>query len=478
MSVARTVIRVFGARTVSSLVAFVAFVVFARKLGASSFGIFVLFQALITFLGAFVDLGIDEAVEKRISEVDRGESAADLLTTAIVVETALVVLFAVGILLARPFVNDYVGAEIALLLIPVLLFHQLGWLLLHTLRGELSVDRSALFEVIYQLTFLLVGYFLVSNGFGVKGVIYGYGIGWFVLCVVSFYALSTGLGSISVSAARSLSDFSKYNFIASVLRTSAYSWIDVLLIGVFLSQSAVAAYEAAWRVTLAVMLFAQAIGHTLFPQVSDWISREKLAEVERVVPTAITGSLLLVVPSVAGAFVLGEDILTYLFGSEYAIASTALVVLLIGKIVAAVNNVYRPVLLGLDRPDLAAWSAIVFIGLNSVLNVVLVWRFGLVGAAVATSIAFGVYTGMNKRYLGRYIDLRANMRELTAVLFASGVMAVLLWGFRRAVPIESLLHLLGFTIAGATAYALVLLVTPPFRDRFLQYLAEQSESPL
>lgn len=61
-----------------------------------------------------------------------------------------------------------------------------------------------------------------------------------------------------------------------------------------------------------------------------------------------------------------------------------------------------------NRPDLAARATIVGVALNLVLNVVLVWEFGITGAAVATMVA-SLVSGLLLHYLSikNYLDTGA-----------------------------------------------------------------------
>lgn len=473
LDLVRTVSRVFGARATAAMVMVVGYALFARSLGATAFGSFVLFLALVNVLEVFVDVGVDRAVEKRISECNRPTAPSDVLATALSMKAVFFVLIGTVLVALRAPIDSYVGTEVTDLLIAVLVVQQVGWLMLHVLKGEMAIDTAEFLDLVRQFVFVGLGLVLVYIGLGIDGVIYGYGISWTVVSVWAYAITATGFGGITTGAFHSLLAFSKYDFIASALRYSAYSWIDVLIIGLFLSQAHVAAYEIAWQIAGAVMLLSHAIAQTLFPQISDWASRDVLDEVERVIPDALTASLFFVFPAIVGATIVGYDVLMIVFGPEFTIATLALVVLLIGKIGEGMNNVYGTVLLALDRPDLVALSSVVFIALNAVLNVVLIVEFGIAGAAVATSLAFGVYTAMNWRYLSRYLTPRANVLDIGTLVAAASCMGVVVWVARSITDTGSTVALVAVISLGAVTYGVAILAVPSFRNRiFARYVAE------
>lgn len=466
MSVLKSASRVFGANSVAAVVAVVGVVLFARVLGATTFGVFVLFQGVVNVISVFVDLGIDEAVEKRISEGVDERRAGTLLTTALVVEMGVVVIIGLLLVAFTGEVNGYLGRDVVLYLPPVLLAERVGWLLIHALRGEQSVERAAFLGTARQVTFVGSGLALSLAGLGIAGAIIGYALGWTVVIAEGYRSLELEITTVGLDAGRSLYRYSKYNFVGSVLQASAYSWIDVLVIGLFLPQASVAAYEIAWRITQTVILFSEAIAHALFPKVSEWSSAESMDRIGDVVPDALTGSLLFVVPAIAGLLIVHRPLLSFVFGSGYLAASGALLVLMVGKIPEAANRVYLSVLFGLNRPDLVSRSATVFIALNVALNLSLVPQYGLVGAAVATVASYTVTTLMNRRYLSRFISPRVNGREIVSVIAASVGMGTILWLVSSTMSVRTVFDVGALIGLGVALYAGFLFLFPTFRSWF------------
>lgn len=97
--------------------------------------------------------------------------------------------------------------------------------------------------------------------------------------------------------------------------------------GIGISRAEIGAYENAWRVSLVVILFSQAVSTVLFPQFSKWDSEGALHKIESAIPRALLPSLLLVIPAFVGTTVLSKDILSILFGEEFVVAWVALIIL-------------------------------------------------------------------------------------------------------------------------------------------------------
>ncbi|MDZ7745945.1 MAG: oligosaccharide flippase family protein [Halobacteriales archaeon] len=107
--------------------------------------------------------------------------------------------------------------------------------------------------------------------------------------LVSYTVLLVGRKPSTVDAAgppgkydtfRSLYDYAKFNGIWG-LGGHVYNWMDVIVIGFFLSQAAVGAYELAWRLTTTAIMFSTVFARVLFPQLSAWQADGAIEKVTR-----------------------------------------------------------------------------------------------------------------------------------------------------------------------------------------------------
>ncbi len=155
-----------------------------------------------------------------------------------------------------------------------------------------------------------------------------------------------------------------------------------------------------WHGVELLQKFANTAGTVILPKIA---GEEKMQQGHR-----ISGQVLILVGAVgvlfAGTMVpAGKHIIVFLYKNIYAPSYTPLMWLLPGTIVMAMGKIYLFSLWGRGFPP-ATW--IVPLGtflLNTFLNVLLIPRFGIAGAAMATSFSyccFGVVIGIvYHRYL-------------------------------------------------------------------------------
>lgn len=478
MSLAKPTLKILSARIFSSILSFLAVVIFSRGLGASPLGTYYPFLALLGILMIPADFGISSATEKRISE---GTDASEYLGTAIVLKIPPLLLTSLLILIADRYVVQYLGADLTLVLIATLFTRQAANLSLAVLRGELHVGKTAVIEVLRPLGWLIAGYTLYLEGYGVHSLIYGYLIGSVLMLIAGWWKVSTSISYPTLEHARSLIDYGRFSVISAV-GGYFYSWMDVAMLSMFVAaggpvtRGEIGAYENAWRLSLVVMMLSQSLATALFPQVSQWSAEGAIDQIESIIPTAILPALLFVIPAFVGTAVLARDILRILFGPEFIVAWIVLIILSGEKILQAIHVVLGRSLQAIDQPDLAAYATVVSVLVNLVLNVVLIWTFGIVGAAIATTTSFIVNTILHARYLNQFLNIEFPVQEAAWSIVASLVMGVCIHAVHSVIEINTIIELGGIISLGALIYSAVALVYGSIRKTVQRLLRPFVES--
>lgn len=465
MSLASDSTRLFVANIVTTLVGLISFAYFAQQLGPAGLGIYVLFLALVGLLSMVADAGLGTATETRTSE---GVEPGVVFSTSALLSGVAVVVLAAVILLVEDAITRFVGADVTVLLVATLVAGQALKVVTTTLKGELRVGETAEVTIFRQLVAASVGILFVWMGYGAVGIIYGFLGGTLAAALWGGYKIDTRPARPTVEMARSLWGYAKFNLVPTV-SGQLTAWTDVVIIAWFLSRADVGTYEIAGKVAMVTLVLSSAIGTSVLPQVAAWRANGQTRRIGSFVSTAITPALLLVVPAFAGVVVLGPTVLSVGFGAEYAAGWLVLVVLLFGKLFDAVRQVTGRALLGMDRPDLLARATVVQTVVNIALNVLFIWSFGLVGAAVATTLASTVGTVLVTRALGRQTTLRYPVKEVAWLVLSAAGMAVTLWLAEKVIPVTSVETLVAAVVLGAVVYGGLVLASPVLREIAIEY---------
>lgn len=268
---------------------------------------------------------------------------------------------------------------------------------------------------------------------------------------------------------RSLFDISRYTMFFGPTN-SLYFWFDTFMIGLLLTRADVSAYEIAWQTTRILILPTTAIRQTIFPKVSRWASDDEFEEIKRVLPGAILFMLTIPLPGLVGLAILAPDILRFVYKPEYVVAALPLAILAGYMVIESLHRIGSAVLTGMDRPDVPFRSRLVGIVLVVVLNVALIPRFGLVGAAVATILAKIADAAVLWYGLGNLVSVQLPVRSLlwqgaSALLMGTAVVGIVHLGVVTSLP--SLLVVAG---GGAAIYGGLIVLDRDIRQVLQQYV--------
>lgn len=459
MDLIKSTAKIFSAKIGGKVIWFVGITLLARTMGATEIGTFFLFQAVLRILSIPSDFGIRGALEKRVSE-NKGSSR--YLSSAILLKLAPLALISLFVLVYSRQINSYLGAELAIYLIPALILYEFSFLTIQLLNAELRVGDAAPLMFLRDTIWVAASVGFVLFGFGAIGPVYGILVSYSTVLVFGMIRSDTKVGKPSTRHLRSLLKYAKFDAISGA-GSRIFSWLDVAIIGFLLAQSFVGAYEMAWKVAAIPLLLVQSIRTSIFPQVSVWDANEMTERIESLIADAILPAMYLVIPSFFGVFLFSDEILGILFGSEYVVASVALVVLSGQKLVQAINEIFGRTLQAMDRPDLAAYPMIVGVVLNLPLNLALIKEFGITGAAVGTLVSYALMVGVRTYYLNNLVNIEIEYKKISWC-FCSAIFMFAVGGLlKRFVSISGEIELAVIITICAASYFIMSIIYKPIR---------------
>ncbi|TKX40346.1 polysaccharide biosynthesis C-terminal domain-containing protein [Halorubrum sp. CGM4_25_10-8A] len=466
MNILRSSLKIFSARSLNVIIGFIGIVYFAGILGPEQIGTFFLFQALLAIFSIFGDIGIDDGLEKRISEK---KAAGRYLSSGIILKLAVMLLVCIIILMFRNYINQYLGSPLAFLLAIGMILREGMNTTIKVLNGEHRVGETAILELIYQVMWVGLGAIFLYFGYDSRGIIYSLLIGYGCSLIWGIMKISITIRPPSFEFVSSLFDYSKFQFI-SRLGGEVFNWMDIFFIGLFLTQTEVGQYEIAWRVATVVIVFSRSLSASIFPKISYMNENDNIGKVNDIIPGLITLSVILVIPAFFGTLVYSQEILKYVFGDEYASARLVLILLMSYKPFQAVQAILGRTLLAIDKPDLAARATIISIIINILANIILIPRFGIAGAAVATILASLVSDALHYWYLSEFITIHIQIFNISWSILASLGMTVLLYWLGKLILIDNLTKLLLMISLGVCVYAILLITYSPIRRQLKVYI--------
>lgn len=468
MQLGQTSVIYYLSKLSASLLGFAATVYIARMLGPDPLGIYHVALGLVSWLAILGNVGISNAVTKRVSE---GEDQGAYTAASVTVVLGLFLLVATGVILFREQVVNYVEYPATIFIILFLFVSLVNGLIGSLLEGLHLVHLSGMLSTVRTGGRAIAQIALIATGLGTTSLFVGHLAGYAIVIGIGAYYLVRELPSFQRPQRRHiarLTDFAKFSWLGS-LQSRMFSYTDVLVLGFFVSSGLIGVYAAAWNIAHFLILFSGTLRTTLFPEMSAISAQEDPQAVSRIVEQSLTFGGLFLIPGLFGGILLGERILR-IYGPEFPQGALILSILIVANLFMGYQNQLLNSLNAVDRPDLAFRVNVVFVVANVGLNVVLVYVYGWIGAAVATTISVAVSLVLAYRHVDALIDFETPVGEIFRQWTAAGVMAIVVYG---ALLMEKTHQVLGhnfgivvlLVILGAGVYFTALLgLSTEFRE--------------
>ncbi|MCT9098189.1 oligosaccharide flippase family protein [Haloarchaeobius sp. HME9146] len=232
----------------------------------------------------------------------------------------------------------------------------------------------------------------LSAGAGLAGLVGGYLLGVSVAVAFGIVMLFREADWIRYSSFdaisnRSLLSYSLPLVFAGVMYTLV-SQIDYFVIGFFQNSDEVGYYRVGYMLAVNLLIVLTALTPVFKPMVSEnRHDSNVLRERYRLATRWIT---ILTIPLAVPLIVAPDVYLGIVFTEAYTVAGPAVAALAVGYMINAGYGPEGMILEGLGHTRLTLFNTVLLVGINAFLDFVLVPRFGILGAGIATGCGLTV----------------------------------------------------------------------------------------
>jgi len=394
----------FGLSVIQTAIATLTTIVLARLMGVSDYGSYAFVVGAVTLLGVPAILGADRLLIRDLS-VYVGERAYGLargllawttrqtlvISVAISIAAALVAFVLAGDSVSTALVASWAG----LAALPFLALGRVGQ------GGLMGLQRVVLGQapdLLLRPLMLLIGVVLVFLVVGAQLP---------APLVVSVYAVTMAIGCgvtyalllrerppemHHVAAEYRGREWLGASLALALLSSTAIinTQTGVVLLGAIGTPEATGLYSVAQRGALLVAFPLAAVNAAIGPTAARLWARGERDRLQHLVTTSVRGVALGSLPIALIFIVFGRQIITLLFGAEFAAADAPLAILSVGQIANALTGSVAVLLVmtGYQHRATAAMAAGAV--LNIVIGLILIPGYGEVGAAIAAATSLVV----------------------------------------------------------------------------------------
>jgi O-antigen/teichoic acid export membrane protein len=259
-------------------------------------------------------------------------------------------------------------------------------------QGFRTMGPFALISLIFEPAFRVVlTVALLAMDYGLKGAMVALLVTNAVAAVLAGVALRRLTGPLADPpryVLRELFGFSAVSWVASLAGTGLV-WADTIVLGIYRSAREVGVYSVATRLTLLATVVLSALTSAFAPQIADLYRRgnlDRLSSLYRVVTSWI---LRLSLPAFVVLVVFPKPLLR-IFGPGFAAGAAVTVILAAGQLFDVATGPTGYMLVMSGRPILTMANNVCALVLNIGLNVYLIPRHGIRGAAIAWALSIAL----------------------------------------------------------------------------------------
>ena len=428
--------------------------ILTKGLGAHLYGTWSLISVTVSLIVPFAMLSFGMSIVRFLAaEKDKNTIREDFFSACSIVFISGIVfsllLFFLSDLLAVSIFKDVNSSSYIKLGSVLILLNSLYLVLLAFFRMRRKIG---LYNVLTLSQHgLQVGLIVVAIllGYRLGGVITSFIISGILVIVVSFFIIFRQIGF----------QLPRFSHMKAYLRwgvpltlNSAILWIinvsDRYMVSYFLGIAAAGVYSAAYSIGQYASFALAPLGIVLYPTISKTYDEGNRDEAGNYLKYSLKYLMTIAIPAAFGLSILAKPLLRILTTPEFVTGSTVLPWVAFGAVLFCFYQICVYIIHLVGKTHIAVRRLGISAGLNIGLNLLFIPRMGILGAAIATLIAYGVLGMLTLIVTRRYLKFDLSLLFIAKSILASTVMTLCIW----LINPESISMVIVSILAGITIY--------------------------
>ena len=398
----------------------------SQKYGASKWGVYAFCFSILNILTIVCTLGFDTILIKYVSEYNSKKAFPKIkdayykMLRVTIPLISIVSLF----LIAFPtiFCQIFLDGKAFEAWIQVIGFTLPAYVLFQINNSGISGLKNMLSYGIFKNIFLfgctLVLYFTINRfiapyyfqRFEQSGILIllSFGItAWLGALLNTIYFFWKGnLFGTAITHSKNLKEIIKESF-PLFLTASIFiiiTSIDLLMLSFLKSTAEVGVYDICVKISIATGIILMAVNAIATPKFSEYYANQQMDLLKQSVSQSTKLIFCLSIPILTIIFIWSSGILS-LFGEEFIVGSTTLIILAIGQFINAMCGSVGN-LLKMTNNQLVFQNILIgALGINILLNLLLIPDYGIVGAAIASTVCLAFWNFVSVYYAKKKLNI-------------------------------------------------------------------------
>jgi O-antigen/teichoic acid export membrane protein len=414
-------------------------------LGATEFGVYALGLAAFNLVSTLAVAGLDSAALKFLPAAMATTNSMHVRSTIRVLLTLSLLFgssFGVLLYLVTPYISEFIfhvpasGRVLSIFAIGIPAF-AISCVLIASLQAFHDIVWRATIKYICEpLLRIALAVLLLWMGCAALGAAASFVIATITTALLALFPIRNHLGLSYVQDGVQLPAGTVLRFslplLSSLVFASVATRSDILLLGYWTEPEQVGIYSAAFQTASILILTLGAMESIATPLFSHSVARDDYVELARLYKTVLRWSLSVALPLFLVMTLFAKEVIS-VFGSDFESGALSLSILAFGQIINAATASTHNVLVLTGHSRMVMWNSIGVGILQIGVHMLLIPRFGMLGAAVGTTSAIVAINGVRLLQSHRILGLQPFERMIWKPLlagFCCTFVALALWPWK------------------------------------------------
>ncbi len=360
-----------------------------RLLGPELYGIYAVVISLVTIINLILTTGIPQTVSKFVSE--RPDLARSILKTSGRLQLYLSSFIFVVYFISAGFVAEMLKDDSLTTLIRISSFMILPYALFSLYGGYFNGLRDyrnqSVISIIYSISKIGLIFGFVLLGYSIFGAVLGFAISPALALLIAVAIAGVPVKATRYNNHRRIIRFALPVILLSVALNFSTS-IDLLALkAIVKNPQEVGYYSAASMISKVPFTLLGALNMALFPAISSVTYLNNVEKTREYILESFRYVVIFLVPETAFISVPSTEFVALLYSQKYTLAGEPLRILIVGILFFSIFSYLLNIVVASGRATTAMCFSILLLVLSTILNIFMIPIYGMIGAAVAVTLA-------------------------------------------------------------------------------------------
>ena len=341
----------------------------------------------------------------------------------------------------------------------LVLFNAIYQLFINFFRAKRKIGLFAIIGVIHNVFQVSIIVFFLLLGYKLTGVIIALIIDGALFGLITLFITLRQIG-FQIPRFSHMKSYLRWG--APLTPNDAIFWIlttsDRYIISYFLGVGATGIYNAAYSIGNYASFALMPLSIVLFPNIVKTYDEGNRNLTRNYLTYSLKYLMMIAIPCAFGLSILAKPLLNILTTPEFVSGTIVVPLIAFGAVLSCVFQISSAVINLAGKNQLVPIVLGIGAGLNVLLNVILIPHMGILGAALATLVAYAVLGMLALIVSRRFLKFDIDTPFLVKSFFASAVMAFCIWLMNP----NSIAKVVVSIFAGVIVYSATMLLLKAF----------------